>query len=128
MPFVGENSYPICVSFKSALNCDTIQSPSPYKKVKLALDKNVNLNSWRGAVNELKILSKITITSEGPKVAGPDNTMDRLHFRQGDLDGACGLYCLVMALMLKTDKLSRDSIESLSQTNDGRTYAGKGRS
>lgn len=75
-------------------------------------------------MSNITILKEIILTSEGPKVKHPNNELQRLHLRQGDLDGACGIYCLVMSLMVTTDKICRDSIECLNHI-DGRTYAGK---
>lgn len=62
---------------------------------------------------QIKILPQITLTEEGPAVT---ETIDHkhgyqlIHLKQGSLDGACGPYCLCMALILlgleKHSKLS----------------------
>lgn len=50
----------------------------------------------------LIVIDPIDATHAGPEVPvmGSDEETQLLHLRQGDIDGACGPYCLFMALMI----------------------------
>jgi hypothetical protein len=53
-------------------------------------------------MTKLIVIDAIDATHEGPEVPvmGSDDEDQLLHLRQGDIDGACGPYCLFMALMI----------------------------
>jgi|GEM_PF-5652811 len=53
-------------------------------------------------MTKLIVIDPIDATHEGPSVPtlNSDNEFQLLHLRQGDIDGACGPYCLFMALMI----------------------------
>ena len=45
---------------------------------------------------------------------------DKVHLRQGDMDGACGPYCLVMAMLVR-GQLRRRQAKGLERVDDGLT-------
>jgi hypothetical protein len=51
------------------------------------------------ATTEITVLGLIDTTHEGPVATGPDGEEQRVHLMQGSVDGACGPYCLFMALL-----------------------------
>ena len=53
-------------------------------------------------MTKLIVIDPIDATHEGPSVPilHSDDESQLLHLRQGDIDGACGPYCLFMALMI----------------------------
>lgn len=64
------------------------------------------------------IIHNITISSDGPIAEG-----NLIHLRQGDMDGACGPYCMMMCLLIlgvigRSEALAPDNL-------DGRTSIGK---
>jgi hypothetical protein len=56
----------------------------------------------RDNMTKLIVIDPIDATHEGPQVPvmDSDEEFQLLHLRQGDIDGACGPYCLFMALMI----------------------------
>ena len=70
---------------------------------------------------EIKIIDKLTLTKEGLMVKG---TKQGAHLRQGELDGACAVYSMMMCLVI--EKIIKRNIitnvpESLRRnTSDGR--------
>jgi len=70
---------------------------------------------------EIKIIDKVTLTKEGLMVKG---TTQGAHLRQGELDGACAVYSMMMCLVI--EKIIKRNIitnvpESLRRnTSDGR--------
>ncbi len=64
-------------------------------------------------MSEIYVIPQITLTDEGPAVTstiGKGRPLQLIHLQQGSLDGACGPYCLCMALIIlgveKHSKLS----------------------
>lgn len=49
--------------------------------------------------NKITLNNKITLSSQGP-VTLVKNAYNLIHFRQGDLDGACGPYCMFMVFII----------------------------
>jgi hypothetical protein len=68
----------------------------------------------------INVLPQIQLTESGVFVGSVDNL---IALRQGDVDGACGPYSLLMALITQ-EVLSREEVTDLSQ-QDGRTRLGK---
>lgn len=70
---------------------------------------------------EIKLIDKVTLTKEGLMVKG---TKQGAHLRQGELDGACAVYSMMMCLVI--EKIIKRNIitnvpESLRRnTSDGR--------
>ena len=70
---------------------------------------------------EIKIIDKVILTKEGLMVKG---TKQGAHLRQGELDGACAVYSMMMCLVI--EKIIKRNIitnvpESLRRnTSDGR--------
>lgn len=51
-------------------------------------------------MSEFYVISQLTLIEEGPAVTSTiDKTPQLVHLKQGSLDGACGPYCLIMALI-----------------------------
>jgi len=52
-------------------------------------------------MSEIHIIKQVTLTEDGPAVSDSltKATPQLIHLRQGSLDGACGTYCLCMALI-----------------------------
>ena len=52
-------------------------------------------------MSEIHIIKHVTLTEDGPVVTDTLSkvTPQLIHLRQGRLDGACGIYCLCMALI-----------------------------
>ncbi len=49
---------------------------------------------------EIMVISPIDTTNEGPKVPIGQKGWQPVHLRQGSMDGACGLYSLMMGLII----------------------------
>lgn len=47
---------------------------------------------------EIKLIDKVTLTKEGLMVKG---TKQMAHLRQGELDGACAVYSMMMCLVIE---------------------------
>ena len=72
-------------------------------------------------MNNFNISKWLRLTSSGPvTTSGSD---DLVHLRQGDMDGACGPYCLYMAL-IAMGFIVRSDATDLSR-HDGRTREGR---
>lgn len=67
----------------------------------------------------IKIIDKVVMSSEGPIT----KSGEFIHLRQGDMDGACGPYALMMSLIIN-GVLEREDATSLDYV-DGRTRLGK---
>lgn len=68
----------------------------------------------------IEILAGLTLNDDGVLC---NKNRDPVHLRQGDLDGACGPYCVIMALLL-LNILDSDELPSI-QGLDYRTRIGK---
>ncbi len=68
------------------------------------------------------IINQVDIGHDGPVAYGP-NEIQKIHLAQGDMDGACGPYSIMMGLMI-CGLIDRDDLVSLKKV-DGRTNAGK---
>lgn len=71
-------------------------------------------------MNKMFVSPWLAITSSGPVSAV---NQEEVHLRQGDLDGACGPYCMVTAL-ISLGLLSRAEAVNMDQW-DGRTREGR---
>jgi hypothetical protein len=69
---------------------------------------------------KIVMLDGLTLDNDGNLI---NDNNDKIHLRQGDMDGACGLYCVAMAL-LALGKIGRYEISAPDKI-DGRTRAGK---
>ena len=71
-------------------------------------------------MNEINVSSRLKLSPEGPvsSIRG-----ESVHLRQGDLDGACGPYCLVSAL-IALEVMTRDEAANMSNW-DGRSREGR---
>lgn len=69
---------------------------------------------------EIRLLDGLCLDADG-KLINTDG--DQVHLRQGDMDGACGPYCVAMALLVLT-KTTRYELDP-SYKIDYRTRAGK---
>ncbi len=47
-------------------------------------------------MNTMHVSPLLTVSPEGPRSS---KTGDQIHLRQGELDGACGPYCIISALI-----------------------------
>lgn len=73
---------------------------------------------------EYRVLPYLDATSHGPRRMADDGSDgDLVHLRQGDADGACGPYCLLMGL-LALGLAKRDDVIGWGKV-DGRTNVGK---
>lgn len=70
-------------------------------------------------MNNMLVNPLLAISPDGPVNASGD----LVHVRQGDLDGACGPYCMFMAL-IALKLMSRDEAKNMDQL-DGRTREGR---
>lgn len=69
------------------------------------------------------IIDLLNITLTGPEAIGPDAKPQAVFLRQGDADGACGPYSLLMALLI-CGLIDREKIDYLARL-DRRTSYGK---
>lgn len=69
------------------------------------------------------VIDLITLTHGGPQALGPAHEQQLVFLKQGDADGACGPYSLLMALMI-CGLIDRDNILFFAQL-DRRTNYGK---
>src|SRR5512147_2545150 len=51
-------------------------------------------------MTEIYVIDPIDATHEGPSAIGPEGDRQMVHLMQGSLDGACGPYSLMMALLI----------------------------
>ena len=74
------------------------------------------------------VIDPIDATHEGPNVPlpGSEDEYQLLHLRQGDIDGACGPYCLFMALMIcgvsRRDEITGPAQKIHGNSNLARTF------
>lgn len=73
---------------------------------------------------ELKLIDGLLLNEDGVLIN--EGNKDAVHLRQGDMDGACGPYCVAMGLLV-LGKIRRDELLSHEKI-DGRTSLGKLRS
>lgn len=71
-------------------------------------------------MNRITVHSRLAISANGP-VSIESGQM--IHLRQGDIDGACGPYCICMAL-IAANVLTRDAVTDLGSA-DGRSREGR---
>lgn len=69
----------------------------------------------------MKIINKIKLAKEGLVVKG---TKRLVHLRQGDIDGACAVYSMVMCLLM-TKAVTRNEISLSNENPDGRESVGR---
>ena len=69
------------------------------------------------------VVSRLFQVSEFGPVSTKTNLPQLVHLRQGDMDGACGPYCMVMAL-IALGLLTRKQVENMDQF-DGREKSGR---
>lgn len=69
----------------------------------------------------MKIINKIKLDKEGLVVKG---TKRPVHLRQGDLDGACAVYSMLMCLLM-TKTVTRKEISPSNENPDGRESIGR---
>ncbi|WP_128653081.1 hypothetical protein [Pseudomonas aeruginosa] len=70
-------------------------------------------------MNIMNVMPQLSLSESGPV----NERGESVHFRQGDLDGACGPYSLLMALV--TNGIIRREEASYMGLRDGRTRLGK---
>lgn len=70
-----------------------------------------------------KVIDQIEISHKGPVAKSTKRKKQLIHLAQGSMDGACGPYSLMMALMI-CGMIDREDLVSLNRF-DGRTRAGK---
>jgi hypothetical protein len=70
-----------------------------------------------------RIIDQIDIGHEGPVANWQNGEHQLIHLAQGSMDGACGPYSLMMALII-CGLIDREDLVSLRKV-DGRTSAGK---
>lgn len=73
-------------------------------------------------MNKMSVTSILNLSPEGPVVA-KGRQSDLVHLRQGEMDGACGPYCICMAL-IGLGLLSRAEVQRMDRW-DGRTREGR---
>jgi hypothetical protein len=73
-------------------------------------------------MKNIYVIDSVDASNEGPICVGPSGKSQVVHLRQGDIDGACGLYCLFMSLLI-LGLVDRDILRNLSY--DKRTAIGK---
>jgi hypothetical protein len=71
-------------------------------------------------MNKISVSKRLAITSSGPISS---ESGELIHLRQGDIDGACGPYCISMAL-IAAKIITRSDATNLDRL-DGRTRAGR---
>ena len=70
----------------------------------------------------IHVIDIVDASHEGPMSIGPSGKSQVVHLQQGDVDGACGLYCLFMSL-LTLGLVDRAILQNLSY--DKRTAIGR---
>lgn len=74
-------------------------------------------------MNKMIVSPWLSVSPNGPETCAHDSGLELVHLRQGEMDGACGPYSLVMALIM-LGAMSRDDACNL-HGHDGRTREGK---
>ena len=73
-------------------------------------------------MHQIRVLDCIDVTSSGPVSI---YSREKIHLRQGELDGACGHYSMMMALLMLGLQKRDDAWQLLSFNHDSRTKLGK---
>jgi len=74
-------------------------------------------------MNRMFVSPWLSVSPNGPVTCAHPHAHDYVHLRQGEMDGACGPYCVVMTLIM-LGVMSREQACSLDRA-DGRTRLGK---
>ncbi|HCN47270.1 MAG TPA: hypothetical protein DIT18_17740 [Pseudomonas sp.] len=74
-------------------------------------------------MNRMFVSPWLSVSPDGPTTIAHPRSQDLVHLRQGEMDGACGPYCVVMAL-IALGVMSREQAQSLDRF-DGRTRLGR---
>ncbi|QJQ12836.1 MULTISPECIES: hypothetical protein [Pseudomonas] len=74
-------------------------------------------------MNQMFVSPWLSVSPNGPVTCAHPHAHDYVHLRQGEMDGACGPYCVVMTL-IALGVMSRDQARSLDSF-DGRTRLGR---
>ena len=74
-------------------------------------------------MNRMFVSPWLSVSPNGPVTIAHDHNHDLVHLRQGEMDGACGPYCVVMTL-IALGVMSREQAQSLDRF-DGRTRLGR---
>lgn len=69
----------------------------------------------------IHIIDKVSLTSNGLVATG---TKDLIHLHQGDMDGACAVYSLMMCL-ISNRSIKRLDVTDLDKKHDGRSSKGR---
>lgn len=77
---------------------------------------------WCG-MNRMFVSPWLSVSPSGPVTCARPHAHEYVHLRQGEMDGACGPYCVVMTL-IALGVMSRDQAQSLGSF-DGRTRLGR---
>lgn len=74
-------------------------------------------------MNRMFVSPWLSVSPNGPVTCAHPHAHDYVHLRQGEMDGACGPYCVVMTL-IALGVISREQARSLDSF-DGRTRLGR---
>ncbi|WP_141232178.1 hypothetical protein [Pseudomonas lundensis] len=74
-------------------------------------------------MNQMFVSPWLSVSPNGPVTCAHPHAHDYVHLRQGEMDGACGPYCVVMTL-IALGVISREQARSLDSF-DGRTRLGR---
>lgn len=74
-------------------------------------------------MNRMFVSPWLSVSPDGPITFAQPASHDLVHLRQGEMDGACGPYCVVMAL-ITLGVMTRHQAQSM-QSADGRTRLGR---
>lgn len=74
-------------------------------------------------MNRMFVSPWLSVSPNGPVTFAHPKSHDRVHLRQGEMDGACGPYCVVMTL-IALGVMTREDARSLDRF-DGRTRLGR---
>lgn len=74
-------------------------------------------------MNRMFVSPWLSVSPNGPVTCAHSHAHDYVHLRQGEMDGACGPYCVVMTLIM-LGVMSREQACSLDRA-DGRTRLGR---
>lgn len=70
-------------------------------------------------MNRMFVSPWLSVSPNGPVTCAHPRAHDYVHLRQGEMDGACGPYCVAMTL-IALGVMSREQAQSLD-SYDGRT-------
>jgi hypothetical protein len=68
------------------------------------------------------IISQIDSTHNGPVAKGPNRKEQKIHIQQGDVDGACGPYCLLISLLI-CGVIWRTEVTSLAARGSNKSFS-----